>query len=45
MIPSIIDSGQINRDIYESIRDLRNKEQTLANGGAYCDYFITGNRE
>ena len=21
------------------------REQTLANGGAYCDYFITGNRE
>ena len=30
MIPSIIDYGQINRDIYESIRDLRNKEQTLS---------------
>ena len=21
------------------------REQTLASGGAYCDYFITGNRE
>ena len=21
------------------------RKQTLANGGEYCDYFITGNRE
>ena len=21
------------------------RKQTLANGGAYCDYFITGNKE
>lgn len=25
--------------------DVLHRAQTLANGGAYCDYFITGNNE